>query len=136
MAGVGAAAAAAVDSVRQAPVARQAHVHRHRQRGERRRAGAAFGAGAVEVGRHRQQVGDGGGAIHVDLEAQGVRADVLEAGRRLSCGRAFGLEGGIDDLAQLAQVIGAGVDLQQLAAAAQDAGEFGVPAWAPNCWAA
>jgi hypothetical protein len=62
----------------------------------------------------------------VDLEAQGVAGEVLEARGRRAAGRALGLECGVDDFAQLAQVVRAGVDLQQFAAAAQHARELGV----------
>ena len=74
------------------------------------------GTGAKQVRCHDQQVGDLLPTFKVQREAHGLAVEPGEACRRGDLERALGLERGVDELAQLAQVIAARIHPQEQAA--------------------
>ena len=74
--------------------------------------------------RHQQQVANLLGATQFQLKTQRLASWRLEAGWGPPFVRASGLQRRIDDLAQLAQMLGPGIDLHQHAARFEYAGEF------------
>ena len=95
------------------PESRQSDVHGDGQRSQRGRLGATFGSGAVEVRRHRQQVGDGFLTFDLKWVTERFAGEQGKAVGRVECGAAIGLQRGVDDLAQFAQMLRPAVDLDQ-----------------------